>query len=220
MLALCVWGLLAALAWIFRPVPGLEGMPTAVDALLALAIVTVLTGGLHLDGLGDTFDALGSRAGRERALEIMRDSRIGSYGVLALGFVLGLKAVLLLALPGSLETMIWGLALALTAGRWGMTIGCALGTYARKEGLGAYFVADTGFRHVCAGAVVPVACALWHPRIVSDGTALAAVAGAAVMAWAWTGFCTRRFGGVTGDTLGATNELSELTVLFLLSRVG
>ena len=86
--------------------------PPAVGVGLSMAATLVMTGGFHEDGLADTFDALGGAVSRERALEIMKDSRIGSYGALALVVVLGTKAAALASLP---------LALALPAGLFAHT---------------------------------------------------------------------------------------------------
>lgn len=194
-----------------------------LEAILCLSLLTVLTGGLHLDGLADTFDGLGAGPDRSRALTIMRDSRIGSFGVCALILDLALKCSLLVAisppffgLPESLD--LWALALSLLSGRWAMTMTCAAGRYAREDtqGLGATFAARTGWHHASLAALVPIGLALASP-FPAHGLAGVCAAGAASLAFTW--WCTRRLGGVTGDTMGAANEIGEAGFLFFLYLV-
>jgi adenosylcobinamide-GDP ribazoletransferase len=166
-------------------------------AALAAAATMLLTGALHLDGLADTFDALGG-SGRERALEIMRDSRIGSFGATALVLALVIRI-------GALAQLVGGgpvLRASIAAGALSRGTAAALAAllpYARSEG-----AVLAGRQAVFA---VPVALAV---AAVAEPSAIAvAVVPAVLLALLFR----RAFGGVTGDTLGAASELTELAVL-------
>lgn len=214
----------AAVVMVLGQLRDLGGAPHSgndpVAVLLALGTITLLTGGLHLDGLADTCDGLGGGADAERSLTIMRDSRTGSYGVMGLVLVLGLKAALLAALPPG--RWLIGLAVALTAGRWAMALSAGLGRYARPEGgLGGYFIRHTTVAHaVLAGAVplaVLVADGAWHHLLPLGG--LLGCAAALAVGAALTLFFRARLGGITGDTLGTVNEAGEVAALLALSLV-
>jgi adenosylcobinamide-GDP ribazoletransferase len=184
------------------------GVPVGVSCVLDVAMLAGLHGGLHLDGLADTGDGFLSARPRERVLEIMRDSRIGTMGVLALVFVLALKGAGLVALTGGGR---WrALLLAPLAGRAALLVVMNLQPYARRDGgLAAIFIRR---RH--RGLVIWATIWLIGGAVIlfgSNGLWLGA-ASAAVTAllgvWSW-----RRIGGFTGDTLGATSEVVEAVVL-------
>jgi len=184
-------------------------------AALAITIVLyiLLTRGLHLDGLGDTFDGLFSNRPRERMLEIMRDSRVGTNAVLAVISVLLLDIALLGAVEEAFggKSLTAALVLMPAAGRTGCLIGAGVSGYARSEGgLGRLFVEHCGLKEVGAGfaayAVLSFAAA---------GCAGAAVSFfSAVSAFLAVKFLAGKIGrGVTGDILGAVCEINQ--VLFL-----
>ncbi|HEX3139290.1 MAG TPA: adenosylcobinamide-GDP ribazoletransferase [Rhizobacter sp.] len=188
-------------------------MPVAVG--LSMAATVLLTGAFHEDGLADTCDALGGAVSRERALEIMKDSRIGSYGAVGLLLVLGLKAVTLVALPAPVvfAALILGhtasRAAAVALIRWLPYAGDV--AHAKAKPL-AQRVSAAGFAVAWAWVVaVGGALVLWHAAwwpLVLMGIAAAVVCAVACALW-----LKRRLGGMTGDTLGATQQLSELLVL-------
>jgi len=187
--------------------------PVLPSAGLTLVLYIWLTGGLHLDGLADTFDGIFSRRPRERILEIMRDSRIGTNGVLAVACVLLLDATVLAALDTS---RIWGILILMpAAGRIGSLIGAGFSTYARQgEGLGKSFIDWCESREVFIG-LIPYLIAFWA---VFRLTGLAAGVFCAVTAWLLVKFLGRKIGGATGDILGAVCELNQM--LFLLLMLG
>ncbi|RCW88861.1 adenosylcobinamide-GDP ribazoletransferase [Paracoccus lutimaris] len=211
-----VVGLVAALPL----VAGLSlGMPASVAALLGIGAAILTTGGLHEDGLADFADSAGATT-RERRLEIMRDSRIGSYGVLALGCVLGLRVAALAALAGQGA---WVAAAALIgvagASRTGMALGLGLMPPARMDGLGR----QAG-RPSRAGMLIALAL---------GGLALAALcSGFPVQSWLVAGLAIagaqlwlaaramRTIGGQTGDVLGAMQQLGEAAGLVALTVFG
>lgn len=181
-------------------------------AVLALAAGVLATGALHLDALADSADALGARS-RERALEIMRDHAIGSYGAVALALDLLLKAGALAALAADGQV----LPFAIAAGALSRTAAVLLAAslpYARAaHGLGAPLT-HGGRGRASLAAVVAAGIA-----VALAGAKGAVVAGVAAVLALLVGLGFRRWlGGVTGDTLGAAAELGELAAL--LSAVG
>lgn len=193
--------------------------PPAVAAGLCIAATVWLTGGFHEDGLADTCDGLGGAVRRERALEIMKDSRLGSYGALGLLLVLGLKAAALAALTGH-SPMLAALALA-----WGHGASrCAPVLLMRLLPYGGdpeHAKAKPLALHIGG---VGVAVALGWLMAASVAAAwLGGAAARAALPWAlgalglvvlWMArWLRRRLGGFTGDTLGAAQQFSELAAL-------
>lgn len=196
-----------------------QALPMPVAALLALAATVAATGAFHEDGLADTFDALGGHVPRERALEIMRDSRIGTYGAAALGIALLLRWQAVAALP--LGTAIAALICAHSAARAGAASLMASLPYVRLEpDAKAKPVAQdlsTGnlLAALCAGALPIVVCIAALPRL-----AMALYAGALAVTLVRAGcarWFRRRLGGYTGDGLGCCEQLGEIA--FLLATV-
>jgi len=191
---------------------GLEGpLPPLLAGAIAVVVLLVLTGALHLDALADTADALGARS-REQALEIMRDSRIGSFGAAALAAAVLVEA----EAAGSLAHAGRAVASFAVAGALSRAAAVPLALllpYARPEpGPGS---ALTG-RVSVPGTALAVAFALGL-ALVLRGWDGAVAAGAAAVLVAACGLGFRRWlGGVTGDALGAAVQLTELTVLVLL----
>lgn len=191
--------------------------PAWVAAVLALTATVVLTGGFHEDGLADTFDALGGVVSRDKALTIMKDSRIGSYGALALGLSLLLRAALLAVLA---QRPLMGAVAALLASH-GLARAAAVGVMVSLPYGGD---AEHAKAKPLALAVAPrnfgIAlgwCGLLGLALAAAGVApsrlLAAVAAAAVVALLMREWLRRRLGGYTGDGLGATEQLAEIAVL-------
>ncbi len=182
-------------------------LPVTVEAVLLVALLAALTGGLHLDGLADVFDGLGGgRGDRARILEIMRDSRIGAHGATALLLALLLKAV---SLAVVLER---GMSPALVAfpavARLGVAVLVFAFPYARPEGLGRAFKSHGRPVHL-AVAVATTAAVLAATGRATLAPAAAALAAALLFA-AWV---SRRLGGLTGDVYGAGVEVAEVAFL-------
>ncbi|HEY2925391.1 adenosylcobinamide-GDP ribazoletransferase [Piscinibacter sp.] len=210
-------GGVAALAWW----GGRQLFPAGVAAWLALAATVWLTGAFHEDGFADTCDGLGGAVGRERALEIMKDSRIGSYGAVGLVLLFGLKASALAALPGA-----WGIGALLFAHTTSRTVAVALLRFlpyagdvaqAKAKPL-AQAIVPAGFIVACAWSVaVGVALTLFREG-VWVAAVVASVAVAALSTLGCARWFQRRLGGFTGDTLGAAQQISEcLTLLAWLA---
>ncbi|MGD9892971.1 MAG: adenosylcobinamide-GDP ribazoletransferase [Dehalococcoidia bacterium] len=188
---------------------------TAFSPEIAVALVLVasaaLTGALHLDGLGDTADGVFGGRTPERRLEIMRDSRIGSYGVVAVVLVL---LTMYAALVSTVEHDRWrALVIVPTLSRAGMVYAIASFAYARPTGLGRTFKdhvsrSDVVFAGI-AGLVVAVAV------LRTEGAILWSVGVVAALAIGW--YCTRRLGGLTGDTFGAIAAVTEALLFCLVA---
>ncbi|MDO5288119.1 MAG: adenosylcobinamide-GDP ribazoletransferase [Pseudomonadota bacterium] len=211
----------AAVLWAaLRALPG-TGLGALVAALLSLAASAWLTGAFHEDGLADTADGLGGSATRERALAIMKDSRIGSYAAVTLLLVLGLKTALTALLAGSLGAASAAVAVlgAHVLSRLApLCIMRALPYVSDADASKSKPLADAVSR---AGLAVGLAWAL--PAVLLWVWAL----GAAPTVWAlllcalallaMARLLRRRLQGFTGDTLGATQQLCEVALLLGLA---
>ena len=180
-------------------------LPGVVAGALGVGVAAVLTGGLHLDALADTADALGAE--RPRALEIMRDPRIGAFGAAALALVLVVEAGSLGALAQQGDA-VRAFLVAGALSRATAPLLAALLPYARPEGAGGV-LSGGGLLGGLAGAALGGAASVlllgWAGVEVAAGVGLVAAAG---------GVASRRWlGGVTGDTLGATIQASEVLAL-------
>ncbi|MEJ3965283.1 adenosylcobinamide-GDP ribazoletransferase [Citrobacter braakii] len=187
------------------------GVPLA--ALFAVLTLALLTGGFHLDGLADTCDGIFSARRRERMLEIMRDSRLGTHGGLALIFVLLAKVLVVseLALRGT--PMLAALAAACVAGRGTAVLLMYRHRYAREEGLGNVFIGKVTGRQTCVTlGFATILAAVLLPSM----RGVAALVVTIVAIFILGQLLKRTLGGQTGDTLGAAIELGELIFLLAL----
>jgi adenosylcobinamide-GDP ribazoletransferase len=185
--------------------------PAPVAAVLAVAAGLLATGGFHEDGAADAADGLGGGWTRERVLEIMRDSRIGAYGAMALWVVLAFRWAALAALG---RAALVALPLAMVWGRWSMAA-TLTGLPPASPGLGSQVAEGLGrmpavLATVLALAATASASALGQPR------AWIAAGAAALAALGWALYLKRRLGGQTGDLLGAGNQLAEAAALLVL----
>ena len=182
-------------------------------ATLAVGLLALLTRGMHLDGLADTADGLGSRRPADGALEVMRRGDVGPFGVVTLVVALLAQVAALAAAPAAPVA----LAVALLVSRAALPLLCRRGfPAARPEGLGA-LVAGTVPPVAAAATVlgtVVVAGAVGWSTYGLGGVVAAVLALAAGAVWAR--HCVRRFGGITGDVLGACVEVSGTAALVFL----
>lgn len=183
--------------------------PPVVAALLSTAASIAATGAFHEDGLADAADGLGGGMDRDRALAIMRDSRIGTYGAVTLGLTLALKVAALAALPVAAACALLLLGHAIS--RYAPVAVVYLAEYAREEG--AKFVAPTisAAGHNLALACAGAACLAFG--MVLGPAALAGLAAGALLAGGMARLYLRKLGGFTGDCLGATQQMAELGLL-------
>jgi adenosylcobinamide-GDP ribazoletransferase len=184
------------------------GFPSLVIGLIAVGVTVLVTGGLHEDGLADTADGLGGGSDREEKLAIMRDSRSGAYGVLALIFSVGLRAAALAALA-DLGHIVAGLIAAHAAARGFLPLAMRRMVPAREDGLGAAAgrpEAAIAWGAVALGGIIAI-IALGIPTGV--GALVLAAAGTALLAF----LAHRQIGGHTGDVLGALEQTAEILVM-------
>lgn len=187
--------------------------PPAVSAVLVVLLWAGLTGGLHLDGLADACDGLGASADRERALRIMRDTRIGAYGATALVLVLALKLAALASLP---DDLFWrSLLVAPVLGRLAPVWLARLCPPARSDGAGRGFALGAGTPGLVVATLVGAGASV---ALLGAWGVLLAV-GTPAGAWAAAAYLRRRLGGLTGDCLGALVEVTEAGTLTVVSAL-
>ena len=189
-------------------------------AALAIGVLALLTGGLHLDGLADTADGLGSRRPRDEALAIMRRSDVGPFGVVALLFTVLVQVTALATVtagwPGAAA-----LAVAAVTGRTAVVLATGPGSpAARPDGFGALVAGATSARaRITAVAVLLAAAAAtaaawgWYPAARAVIAVLAGLCAAGLL----RRLAVRLLGGMTGDVFGALVEVSSATVLLALA---
>lgn len=177
-------------------------------AAIVLVIYILVTGGLHLDGLGDTFDGLFSNRPKERILEIMRDSRVGTNAVLAIVSVLLLNFVALSEINSAYFLRV--IILMPMAGRIGSLVSSSVSTYARKgEGLGKSFIDYCGRKELIWGLLIYIVISLltldykmWIVLTIPPISAFFLIKG-----------FSKKIDGATGDILGAVCELNQCVFL-------
>ncbi len=198
-----VVGGLTALAFVLLE----RALPLSVSVLGAIIVAALLTNGFHEDGLADVFDAFGGGWTKERTLEIMRDSRLGTYGVLALIFLVLGKLLLLSALaPGQ----IWRwLIVAHVVARWTPLVLLAWLPSARSEGLGRLVAKQPRAIELVIGTATVVPALL---LTISWQATLATFLVSLVVAFLCGLYFRRRLQGVTGDCLGAVNQFTEVAL--------
>ena len=191
-----------------------------LGAVLAVTVLGVLTGGLHLDGLADTADGLGSRRPKDAALEIMRRGDTGPLGVAALILMVLLQVTALAALPG--RVAVAGLVLGVVTARAAVLLATGPSfPSARPGGFGALVAGRTSAR-TCAAAVILLTAAIAAFAEVAGGSKLAATLLAATLtgllaAIAVCRAARSRLGGLTGDVFGAVIEVTMAVTLTALA---
>ncbi|MEL7111821.1 MAG: adenosylcobinamide-GDP ribazoletransferase [Pseudomonadota bacterium] len=182
--------------------------PTALAVLFAIAAGLLFTGAFHEDGLADTFDGVGGGLTRDKALQIMKDSRLGTYGTLALILALALKAATLMALTPLLIPV--ALIAAHGLSRLSSVLVIATSNYVRDEGTGkpvAGAASPTSLVvALITGAVIIAAWFFWSPAIAIVWALGGLILGHCLMRL----FFEPKLGGYTGDTLGAIQQASEI----------
>lgn len=203
--ALLAGGVMAATYFIadLASVPYLAALCSVIAAYL-------FTGGLHIDGFADMCDAFLAHKDRVRTLEILKDSQMGVYGVIAIAFMVAAKTLLV----GNLNINMLPVLLALpVCGKVAMVVCAGVSSYARQDGLGKYIIdyikPGTAVLSIVICAVITIICCGF-------------LAGGMVIAVSlMIGFCIAavskaKIGGATGDVLGAANELGELAYLIIM----
>ena len=209
------------------------------SAILPLMIIVIIltdlitTGALHLDGLADTFDGIFSYRSKHKMLEIMKDSRLGSNGALALILYFLLKFILLFSLIiESREGAVYAIMTYPVVARFCSVVSCASSPYARGSGMGKTFVDNTKTCGLIVAAIITILYTtgmVFMPFILFTNYSLPIqfiiktifiiviiVLLLGIFAYAFSKLIERKIGGITGDTLGALLEISSLVYIFLL----
>jgi adenosylcobinamide-GDP ribazoletransferase len=226
-------GLLIGFMLTFVYIPATRFFPHLVADAIILIIYIVITGGFHLDGFADTCDGIFGGNTREKRLDIMRDSQIGSYGALCLICTVGLKYACLVSIdpeavaglsfisdhktisdlnPLYLYACEKGKVLLFMCaiGRWSQILGAALSSYARDEGgTGKIIIENVKIRHALFSAFIPGILIFLFCGIKGIFIFLITL----IVVILFVSYMKKKIGGMTGDTLGALNEISELAVL-------
>lgn len=178
-----------------------DHVPAPLLGVILVALMMLMTRGFHLDGLADTFDGLGAKGGREEAHRAMRDSSTGVFGLLALVVVVFLKCRCLEIMG---DARAEALSLSPVVGRWAMVL-LAYRAHSPRDGLGRMVVHAMKARHF-SFASITAAALVW---IIGDVSGLCVALAASALTGAMRICFHRRFGGVTGDTCGAVEEMTE-----------
>jgi adenosylcobinamide-GDP ribazoletransferase len=182
--------------------------PAIVSALAGVMALAGFSGFLHLDGVADTADGFLSSRPRERILEIMRDTRIGTMGVIGVFCVLAFKWAALLSLPPAIGWRI--LVLAPIVGRAGQIITMHYMPYARLEGgLASVFLAHCSRQTV----LIAIFACILAAAVLGGGRGIMALCVSGIFGFYFNFRCLRKIGGMTGDTLGAISEGIETVVM-------
>ena len=186
--------------------------PDIVTSTILVGLLAILTGGLHLDGLADTFDAigtLGSGKNKEEMLKIMRDSSSGSFGVISLILIIVTKIAMLASFDSRNQVLLAMLVL----GRWSMVLPMFLFKYAHaKEGKAKIFIEEMKLRKFILATLFTLIIIFLVLKL--KGINLFLVTG--FISLIISKFFSNKIGGITGDTLGAINEISEVFTLIIL----
>ena len=206
-------GLLLWLVGLLDRLTSGNGWPMGIAALMLLANI-ISTRALHLDGLADFADALGGGWDKAKRLEIMKDPRLGVFGGVAVITALLCKWLAFARLI-SVGTTFWVILLCMIARTMQVHLAVRL-DYARAEGgTAASFVQGaSGYHLVAAYMITLVAALLFGP------VGLGALAVAIIITWVYGAWCRRNVGGITGDLLGAGNEIIEVVLLLLAATPG
>lgn len=183
-----------------------QWLPQWVTAAFMVVAQTLLTRGFHLDGIADAADGFGGGYTKERALEIMKDSTVGAFGAIALVLTLLLKLVLFYSLLtlNHAEIIVASMVISRTA----QVFQCVTLPYARPDGTAATSVRKAHQTHLTVALILCAALLL-----ISKPASLWLLPLGLLAAFLWGLYCRKRVDGITGDLLGATNEIVEIAVL-------
>ncbi|MBP3887538.1 MAG: adenosylcobinamide-GDP ribazoletransferase [Cellulosilyticum sp.] len=216
-------GLVLGVCYYVVALLGLRFFNEYITTILILGAEVILTGGLHLDGLGDTFDGLYSYRDKDRILEIMKDSRLGTNGLLAILLILMLKVGFIYEVVN--QYVLWILIVMPAVARTMQVVACYKTTTPRENGMGNTFIGKVSTKRlmgtyamlllvmVMMGFIVRMWFVEWFGVV-------AIVSGTVAVLTLWTKLFVRsvykKIDGITGDILGAICELAELLFLIVL----
>jgi adenosylcobinamide-GDP ribazoletransferase len=201
-------GLISALTYMLAEYI-LDGFFPIVCTLFANILIT---GAMHLDGIADTSDGIFSARKRDRMLEIMKDSRIGTYGVVAIAFDLMFKAAILTTIPK--VSILWILVMTPAASKTILPLLMKLSVYARTEkGMGALYLGKQTWRRTAVAMLIGVLM----QYVVFGLRGLAAISLILFVGLIFRRYIYSKIQGMTGDTIGAASELMEIVYLLFFA---
>ena len=184
-------------------------LPTSVVSGLLVVVLVLATGAIHLDGFIDTCDGLVAGRTPQQRWEVMRDSRVGAFGVVGACCLLLLKYVSLAGLPES--SRMAALVLMPVLGRWAVVCCISAFPYARPEGLGKAFKDGATWPGVALATIIALAASVGFLQLKG----LAIMFGVGLVTLTLSLILKRKFAGLTGDTYGAVIEVAEVTAVIL-----
>ncbi|USF30540.1 Adenosylcobinamide-GDP ribazoletransferase [Clostridium sp. MD294] len=185
-----------------------------IGAVFAVLSETIVTGGFHLDGLADTCDGFFSARKKEKMIEIMKDSRVGTNGALALLFDILLKIVFLVSMTESDGYL--AVLLAPVAGKMATPI-LMKSNYAKEQsGLGSLYLTQKYTKYMIAAVLIGIALLAGFLQMKS----ILPIITVLLFGFLFREYCQHKIGGMTGDTLGAGYELSEIVFLAVMTLQG
>jgi len=198
--------ILVGLNWLFGLV-----LPSAVATALLIVSLVVISGALHLDGFVDTCDGIAGHKTVEARWKVMRDSRVGGFGIIGVVLLLLVKYVSLSSIPEPL--LLTTLVLMPVVSRWAMAYAIFTYPYARPSGLGKAFKQGTSWPRFTMATIITVTVAVVLAQLVGLGIMFLIWVITVVMAV----YFKSKFSGLTGDNYGAINEVAEVAVLILIN---
>ena len=182
-------------------------LPVQVTGALILLISIIITGGIHLDGFADTCDGFYGSNPKEKTLQIMRDSRIGVMGVIGVVCLLLLKFTFIVNIP---QNILWKALIMMSVyARWSQVLSCYISRYARQEGKAKNFIEYAGKKEILLASIPTFGLFLLLIQI--KGAILFFVSILPILLF--INYIKRKIGGMTGDTIGAVNEVAEVSIL-------
>lgn len=189
-------------------------IPINTTAIFVLAAGILVTGGLHLDGLGDTCDGFFAFKGRERIIEIMKDSRIGTYSCIAIILDLLFKYTSTSNLI--INGYVLGIIAAPVVAKTAFILMFYIGKQAKANGTGNLFIGNVGKKEL---AVATILGCMINVALIGLVKTLVVTVICFVLTYLFNKFCESKIGGLTGDTLGANNEIIEIITLILVLAI-
>ncbi len=191
-------------------------LPQSIANVMLVALSVLITRALHIDGLADTFDGLMGGQDHASRLSIMRDSRLGTAGALGIFFVLAVKYISLNNLIESEKVA--ALLTAPMLARWSQTLMVFKANYGRENGMGKAFVGHLRSGSLTAASIFAIGLSAFvvvRLDVLSAVLIASLVGGVVLLTFVGRWYLVRKIGGITGDTIGAVNELNEVLVYLL-----
>lgn len=208
LVGLIIGGILAGLNWLLNLI-----LPAAVVNVLLIVALVIITGAMHLDGLADTCDGIAGHKPVEERWKVMHDSRTGAFGVVGVALLLLVKYVALDNVPSGSMTPV--LLFMPVVSRWAMVYAIFAFRYARPEGLGKAYKEATRWPKFAVATVLTLAiAAALYPLLHVTGFLL--IAGGWLVTTGLAFYFKYKFAGLTGDTYGAINEVTEAMALIFV----